>query len=334
MPTSPNRPNALILAPFSISELDALGHTVDVTYESWLETRKLYEPSELGIRLKADGVSVLVVEADFVYVEVFEAAPSLKLVALCRGSTSHVDVEAATRHGVLVVNTPSRNAGAVAELSLGLMLSLARRIPEAHQYVTGGRWLDPVEPYLSMRGVELAGKVVGIIGLGAIGRRLATICLAVGMECLAHDPYAEAVPEGVTSLGLDDLLAGSDFVAVHAPLTPETEGLLDSRRLALMKPSSYLVNLSEHAIVVEEALVEALRSGRIAGAALDVFETHPIAPNSPLLSLDNVVLTPHIGGATKETIERHSRMIGDDIRRFVAGRRPERLVNPEAWADG
>lgn len=331
MSSTLKKTKALILAPFSTLELNALRQTIDVVHENWLETRRLNEPSELGFRLKADGFSVLIVEADFVHEEVFDVAPALKLVGLCRGSTGHVDVEAATRHGVLVINTPSRNAQAVAELSLGLMLSLARKIPEAHQYVVDGRWSNPIEPYMSMRGVELAGKVVGIVGLGTIGRSLAAICLAVGMECLAYDPYSKTVPGRIKSVGLERLLSSSDFITVHAPLTPETNGLLDSSKIAMMSPGSYLINLSDAAIVVEGALVEALQSGRIAGAAMDVFETHPIVPSSPLKSLDNLVLTPHIGGATHETIERHSKMIGDDIRRFVAGQRPQRLVNPEAW---
>ena len=127
-------------------------------------------------------------------------------------------------------------------------------------------------------------------------------------------------------------MSQSDFVSIHAPHTPETDGLLDARRLALMRPMSYLVNLSDAAIVSQEALVNALRDKKIAGAALDVFETHPMPPDSPLLGMDNVVLTPHIGGATEETIMRHSRMMADDILRFAAGERPVNLVNPEAWS--
>ena len=322
----------LILAPFSASGLESLGQSIDVAYESWMDTRRLFNPEELACRLSADGISVLVIEADFVFEEVFDGAPGLRFVGVCRASTDHVDVEAATRHGVLVVNTPGRNAQAVAEHALGLMLSLARGIPAAHRYVVEGRWQEPDEPYVAMRGVELAGRTLGIIGLGAIGRKLASLSTALGMTCLAYDPYVRHVPAEVRRTGLDALLAGSDFVAIHAPLTEETEGLLDDRMLGLMKPSAYLVNLSDAAIIVEDALVEALRERRLAGAALDVFETHPVQPHSPLLELDNVVLTPHIGGATEETVERHSAMMADAIMRFLAGVRPEHLVNPEAWA--
>ena len=332
--TQSPKERALVLAPFSNSQLAALSDTVDVSYESWTDTRRLYDPGELASRLRSGVITILVIEADFVFAEVFEQAPSLKLVGVCRGSTHHVDVDAATRHGVLVVNTPARNAQAVAEHALGLMLSLARRIPEAHRYVADGRWQDPLEPYLTMRGVELAGRTLGTIGLGATGRSLASIATGLGMAVLAYDPYISDAPHGVRLTELDVLLAESDFVAIHAPLTPETEGLLDRRRLGFMKPTAYLMNLSDAAILSEDALVGALRERRIAGAALDVFQTHPVSPDSPLLSLDNIVLSPHLGGATEETIERHSRMMSDDIILFCAGLRPLNLVNPEAWQRG
>ena len=323
--------NALVLAPFSAAQLIALRRDVAVTHESWMDTMRLYGPDELATRLKDERVAVLVIEADFVLEEVFDGAPSLRFVGICRAATNHVDVEAATGRGVLVVNTPARNAQAVAEHALGLMLSLARRIPMAHAYVNAGRWLDPVEPYISIRGVELCGRTLGIIGLGAVGRRLVSIASAIGMRCLASDPYVTGPSKGVSLVELDTLLAEADFVSIHAPGTRETEGLMDGARIGLMKPTAYLVNLSDAAIVSETALVAALGDGRIAGAALDVFDTHPIRPGSPLLGLDNVVLTPHVGGATEETIERHSKMMADDIRRFVSGERPANLVNPEAW---
>jgi phosphoglycerate dehydrogenase-like enzyme len=328
------RRRALVLAPFSASQIDALRGVLDLAHESWTDTRRLYGPEELAARLDKERIAVLVVESDFVFEEVFEGAPDLKLVGVCRSATHHVDVDAATAKGILVVNTPGRNAQAVAEHALGLFFSLARGIPAAHGYVRGGRWLDPVEPYMSMRGIELAGRTVGIIGLGAIGRRLASMVAGLGMKCIAFDPYVAVPPPGVTMATLDSLLAEADFVSVHVPATTETRGLIGDRQLAVMKQTAYLVTLSDAAVVSEEALVAALRSGRIAGAALDVFETHPILPTSPLLDLDNVVLTPHIGGATEETIERHSIMMVDDIRRFLAGRRPVNLVNPEAWRDG
>ena len=323
---------ALILAPFSAPELDGLRDAVDVTYESWHDTRELRDPEELAARLGAERTSILVIESDFIFEEMFEQATSLRFVGVCRAATNHVDIEAATARGILVVNTPARNARAVAEHALVLMLSLARRLPAVHYYVSNGLWRSPVEPYLSMRGIELGNRTLGIIGLGAIGGELASMAVSLGMKVIAFDPYVAAIPEGVRMYGLDALLEASDFVSIHAPHTPETDGLLDARRLALMRPASYLVNLSDAAIVSQEALVNTLRGKKIAGAALDVFETHPVSPDNPLLGMDNVVLTPHIGGATEETIMRHSRMMADDIRRFIAGEPPANLVNPDAWS--
>ena len=304
---------------------------LDVQYESWMESRWLLDPDELAAKLNGLGVSVLVTELDFVFEEVFQAVQSLKFVGICRAATGHVDIEAATANGVAVVNTPARNAQAVAEHALGLMFSLARRVPEGHGYVMGGRWQNPVEPYVELRGVELAGRTLGIVGLGAIGARLAEMAMAIGMECVAFDPYVDVPPAGVCLKNLDEALAGSDFVSIHASLTRETEGLIDSRGLALMKSTAYLVNLSDARIVDRDGLVDALDCRAIAGAALDVFETHPIVPDHPLLGLDNVILTPHVGGATEETIGRYSKMMADDILRFLDGERPLNLVNPGVW---
>ncbi len=326
-----NQPQALILAPFAEGELQRLAGRLDVEYESWMESGRLHDPEELARKLNQRGASVLVVELDFVFEEVFEAVPELKFVGICRAATSHVDIEAATANGVAVVNTPGRNAQAVAEHALGLMLALARRITEGHEFVKAGRWVNPVGPYVELRGVELAGRTLGIVGLGAIGRRLAEMAGAIGMKCLAYDPHIGSSPPGVHLKDLDEVLACSDFVSVHAPLNNETEGIIDSRRLVVMKPTAYLLNLSDARIVDRDGLVNALESRSIAGAALDVFETHPIAPDHPLLRLDNVILTPHLGGATEETIARYSKMMADDIVRFLDGERPLNLVNSDVW---
>ncbi len=330
-PETGSRPAGLFLAPFAEPELQRLARGLDVQYESWTDSRRLHAPDELAVKLNDVGASVLVVEVDFVFEEVFESVAGLRFLGICRAATNQVDVDAATANGVAVVNTPGRNAQAVAEHALGMMLALARRIPQGHSYVAGGRWLNPLQPYVELRGVELAGRTLGIVGLGAIGRRLAEMAAAIGMTCVAYDPYVGDPPPGVSLLGQDDLLAGADFVSIHAPMNDQTEGLVDARGLALMKPTAFLINLSGARIVDRDALVAALQGGAIAGAALDVFETHPIAPDHPLLALDNVVLTPHVGGATGETILRHSRMMADDILRFLDGVRPVNLVNPAVW---
>jgi D-3-phosphoglycerate dehydrogenase len=325
------RPQALILAPFSGEALADLKHSVNVFYESWTETKKLYDPEQLGHRLQKAGIPIVVIESDFVFEETFDASPNLKFVGICRTTTSHVDLDAATRKGVFVVNTPGRNSQAVAEHVLGLMLSLARRIPDAHVYTKWGHWDDPTEPYSKFRGVELSGRVLGIVGLGAIGQSLAQMVVGFPMTVCAYDPYLTKAPEGVQLISLEELLSSSDFIVTLAPSTPDTSELLNARRINLIRTSAYLITASGISIAEQDALFDALRNDHIAGAAIDVFETHPIAPDNPLLSLDNVILTPHIGGATEETIQRHSRIMVGDILRFISGKRPINLVNPDVW---
>jgi D-3-phosphoglycerate dehydrogenase len=232
------------------------------------------------------------------------------------------------------VNTPARNAVAVAELTLGLMLSLLRKIPAAHNMVSSGKWVDPTDAYFHMRGSELWRKTVGIVGFGAIGQQVARRLGAFDSIVLAYDPYvgSENMKElGVAKVDLDELMKQSDIVTVHCATTPETVGLISAQRLSLMKPTAYFVNAASAYVVDEEALVRALRERRITAAAFDVYRTWPVKPDDPILKLDNVVLTPHIGGATDESVLRHSRMMADDIEMFLKGERPKNLVNPQVW---
>ena len=325
---------ALVLAPFTQNALAALQGIVAVTYESWTDTRKLYSPPELRQRISADGIGILVVEADFVYEEVFQQSGPLKFLGVCRNGLDSVDIEAATYHNVAVVNTPGRNAHGVAELTFGLMLSLARRISHLNGYVKNGHWESPVEPYISMQGIELRGKTLGIIGLGSIGRTVARLGRAFGMHVVAYDPHVGATGSKVAGalLGtLEQVLRLSDFLSIHTPATPDTEGLLDERHLSMMKAGSYIINTASHHVIDQAALVEHIKSGHIAGVGLDVHRTHPILPSSPLLKLHQVILTPHIGGASDGTVERHSWMMVEEIRRFLQGRKPRHLVNREVW---
>ena len=325
---------ALIRAPFDPSVLERLRASLEVIYDSWMDTRTLLSADDFVERINGQDIPIVVVEADFLMRDVFEHAGKLGFLGVCRADLNLVDVKAATEAGVLVVNTPARNDIAVAELAIGLMLALTRNIPAAHTMVSSGRWIDPTDAYFSMRGTELTGKTVGIVGLGAVGRQVAKRAAAFDTILLAYDPYMDsekARSMGVKLTGLDELMALSDFVTLHCPAAPDTMGLIDSRRIALMKPASYLVNTASTFVLDGDAVVVALREKRIAGAAFDVYDTWPVRADSPLLGLDNVILTPHIGGATCETVARHSNMIADDIDRFLSGERPRNLVNPEVW---
>ena len=323
---------ALVLAPFSERQLLRLGRVLPTDYESWTDTGRLQDPDELGPRLVADDVGVLIVEADFVFEEIFDAVPGLRLVGVCRNALNHVDVASATAHGVAVTHAPGRNTNAVAEMTIGLMLSLARRIPQAHSMVARGDWRDPSAGYTQFRGREIAGATVGVVGFGQIGREVTRICIALGARVLVHDPFVPA--RQVMALRarpstLPALARASDFVTLHVPEAPATSHLVDGSFLARMRPSAYLINTSAGAVVDPAALVEALADGTIAGAALDVFEGQPLPQSSPLLTAPNLILTPHIGGATAETVERHSRMMVAEVERLLAGKPLLHVVNPE-----
>ena len=323
---------ALILAPFSDRQLARLRQQIDVAYESWTDTNRLQDPEQLGARLAAEDIGALIVEADFVFEEVFAAARCLRLVGVCRNALNQIDISSATAHGVAVTHAPGRNTNAVAEMTLGLMLSLARRIPNAHAFVADGEWRDPSAGYRQFRGREIAGATVGVVGFGQIGREVARKCVALGARVIAHDPFVadrQLRALGVRPATLAALTKASDFVTLHVPDAAATGTLVDAAFLARMRRDACLINTSGGSVVDPIALVAALESGAIAGAALDVFAGQPLPRSSPLLSAPNLILTPHIGGATAETIERHSRMMADEILRMVAGKPLRYVVNPE-----
>jgi D-3-phosphoglycerate dehydrogenase len=252
---------ALILAPFDQSILARLRQSVEVIYECWMDTHRLLPADEFIDRIQGQDIEIIVIEADFVFREVFEKGEKLKLIAACRGNVTHVDMEAATEHGVLVVNTPARNATAVSELAVGLMLALLRKVPAAHQMVSTGKWVDPTACYSSFRGTEITGKTIGIVGFGAIGQQVAKMLSAFETSILVYDPYID--PDVINKLGampqeLDDLIKHSDIITLHCPVLPDTLGLMNAQRIASMKPTAYLINTAGAAIVDQDAIVKSL----------------------------------------------------------------------------
>jgi D-3-phosphoglycerate dehydrogenase len=237
---------------------------------------------------------------------------------------SRIDIEAAREHKVWVTNMPGSNAAAVAELALGQMIALARHTMEANRAVKDNRWSD----YLRFIGVELAAKTLGIVGMGNIGTRVALRARAFEMALFVHDPYIPA--SHVTALGgrfvgLDELFAEADFVTLHCPWNRETHHRVGEKQLVLMKKSAYLVNLARGGVVDEEALYKSLAEKRIAGAAIDVMEIEPPRENHPLIGLDNVIISPHIGGSTREATRRGERGAAEEVVRVLEGKRP---LNP------
>jgi D-3-phosphoglycerate dehydrogenase / 2-oxoglutarate reductase len=233
--------------------------------------------------------------------EMLAQAPQLKAVGRAGVGVDNVDIAAATERGVAVFNAPGGNTVAAAELTIGLLISVARNIPAAEASVRSGRWSRA-----GFKGVELRGKTLGLIGAGRIGSEVAVRCKVFDMAVIAYDPYlspTRAEGLGIEMVGLEDVLSRSDFVSIHVPLTEETGGIIGAAALEQMKKTAFLVNSSRGGVVDEDALAKALHKGDIAGAALDVFDTEPLAAGSPLRTAPRLVLTPHLGASTVEAQE-------------------------------
>jgi autoinducer 2 (AI-2) kinase len=255
------------------------------------------------------------------------------MIGCCRGDPVNIDLELATRKGIPVFHTPGRNADAVADLTVAFMLMLARRLPALHDLFRGGgvRFDDAgdfLEMYTRFTGVELGGRTVGLVALGAVGREVAARLLAFKARVLAYDPYVTEPPPGIALRPLDALLREADFVSLHAPVTAETRGLVGRERLALMKPTAFFVNTARAALADEDALYEMLAAGRLAGAALDVLDEEPLRPGNRFLALPNVIVTPHLGGATLDVTRHQSEIVVDAIERWLGGDRPRWIANP------
>ncbi|KKW66118.1 3-phosphoglycerate dehydrogenase [Mycolicibacterium elephantis] len=255
-----------------------------------------------------------------------------QLLAVCSAGAGYdvIDVEACTRAGIAVCNNSGPGAEAVAEHALGLMLDLAKKITAADRALRGG----PLGDRLALRGTQLLGKTLGVVGLGAIGGRLVELCAPFGMEVLVFDPYVDektAAAKNVALVGLTELVERSDFVQVTCPLTEETRGLFGIREFAAMKPSAYFITTARGPVHDEAALYDALVNGGIAGAGLDVFHEEPPRQDNPLLRLDNVVATPHVAGITEEAARDIAVATATQWQTIFAGRMPPRLLNPEVW---
>jgi len=263
--------------------------------------------------------------------QVIDAAKNLKGIVKYGVGTDAIDIEAATRNGVAVVNCPDYGSDTVADHAFALLISLARQIPKIDRAMRSKAWVWPLPEYL---GVDLSGKTLGLLGLGRIGRAMARRGAGFGMSCMAYDPY---VPEetlvslGVRPVSFDVLLESSDFLSVHCIHTPETRGILGEREFKAMKGSAFLINVSRGAITEQKALFRALQEGWIAGAGLDVAVDEPLTADYPLLGKDNVILTPHLAWWTEEAFDRVEQQTLSRTMEILEGRRPENLKNPELF---
>ncbi|MGV0580150.1 NAD(P)-dependent oxidoreductase [Mycolicibacterium elephantis] len=319
------RLRALVTAPLRGPGFDKLCQLVDVVYDPWIELRplRIYTAEQLAERAAAERADVLVVEGDSVTGPVFDLP--LRAVASTRGDPNNVDVDAATAARIPVLHTPARNADAVAEMAVALLFAATRHVLTADADVRAGEvFRDGTLPYQRFRAWEIAGLTAGLVGLGAVARALRWRLEGLGMNVIAYDPYTDEARHS-----LDELLAEADVVSLHAPVTDETAGMIGAEQFAAMRDGVVFLNTARAQLHDTDALVEALRRGKVAAAGLDHFVGEWLPPDHPLTAMANVVLTPHIGGATWNTEARQAQMVADDLEALLSGRRPAHIVNPE-----
>ena len=308
---------------FSASIFPALGARFE------LRRTEAVTPDEL-IEALAEADVVVARRGQF-KARVFQSLPSLKGVVKWGAGVETIDIPAATEAGIIVTNSPG-NSFAVAESAMCLILAIAKNLLIMAQAARDG-----ARPAFDVRGHELYEKTLGIVGFGRIGRHLAHIAQGFSMDVLAYDPYVPANrfhEVGVQQVDLATLMQDSDYISIHCALTPETHHLIGEKEISLMKPSAYMVNTARGPVLNEEVLYRALVEGRIAGAGLDVFEVEPLEPGNPLLTLPNVVATPHSLPRTWESTGRTTRMIEDAVLAILEGRKPDMILNPDLKIKG
>jgi D-3-phosphoglycerate dehydrogenase / 2-oxoglutarate reductase len=314
-----------VTAPLRGAGLDKLRQLVDVVYDPWIDQSplRIYSAEQLAERIRSSAANIVVVESDSVGGPVFELG--LRAIASTRGDPNNVDVAGATRAGIPVLFAPGPNADAVAEMAVALLFAVTRQLLPADADVRAGAvFRDGTIPYQRFRAWELAGRTAGLVGLGAVGRALKWRLTGLGLSVIAHDPYNDEARHS-----LDSLLASADIVSLHAPVSDETVGMIGARQFAAMRDGVVFLNTARAQLHDTDALVDALRTGKVAAAGLDHFVGEWLPADHPLTTLPNVVLTPHIGGATWNTEARQAQMVADDLEALLSGAAPAHIVNPE-----
>ncbi|MFW9900094.1 MAG: NAD(P)-dependent oxidoreductase [Candidatus Thorarchaeota archaeon] len=331
---------ALITAKITDSCLKELKELCEITYEPWRETGIIYfDVKELVEKLS--NYDIFITEADDLKKEEIFDKTHLKLIISCRGDPFNVNLKAATKNKIPVLFTPLRNVDAVAELTIGFMLMLARKLHNVDRIIHSDEFEiiefeDFVENLNKFQGTELKGKTIGIIGLGQIGRRVADRLKPFGVEFLIYDPYLdkEVIQLYGKRVEIDDLMKNSDFITIHTMATDENENLINEQRIFMMKKNAFLINTSKGSIIDYDALYKALDENKIGGAALDVFPLEPIDEDNEFIELKNAIITPHIGGNTEEVIERQSNLLLNDLKKWFNNQRPQYILNPEVFQEG
>lgn len=335
---------ALVTAEVIPSLLEDFSDSIIFEYAGYAINHEVMSRKELKDRIR--DVDILICEYDTIDSEIFDCAKQLKLIMCCRGGIKTVvDIEKAMERGIIVCNNVGRNAGAVSDLVMGYMLDLTRNItrtdrlihervittdvkskPEEYRDTVWG--LDDASPFIRYRGRSLNHMTLGVVGCGSAGRLVAQKAQAFGMTVLAYDPYIDhdKVPEGVQLVKFDKLLESADVVSLHCVATPQTRDMFGAAEFAQMKQGAYFINTARGELVDEAALIEALNSSHLAGAALDVTREEPIAADCPLLDAANLIITPHIGGSAYDVQVVGTTMIANDLRSWLKGDRPKNCV--------
>ena len=298
-----------------------------MVFEPWIEhvPIRLYGAEDLAARIRDEGADIVVCEADSCKGPVLELP--LIAIASTRGRPDNVDVEGATAAGIPVLHAPGRNADAVGEMTVALLMAVNRFVVASDRDVRAGRVFTETLPYQRYRAWQVAGRTAGLVGFGAVGRAVKWRLEGLGMTVIASDPYADDAAHS-----LDDLLAAADVVSMHAAVTPDTLGMMGTEQFATMKPGAIYLNTARAGLHDTDALVAALESGHLAGAGLDHFEGEILPTDHPLTAMDNVVLTPHIAGATYDVESNQADMVVADIKAVLAGETPTHCANPEILA--
>ncbi len=326
---------ALITARFAEEGKAIIEPLLDITYDGYGKNGILID--EKKFCEMASEVEVLIVELQQVTKTVIEKATHLEVICSSRGTPNNVDIEAANSRGIPVLHAPGRNAISVAEHVLSFMLNLSRNVLPSIDSLRDNKWGSGSDsPFIKFRGREIFGKTIGIVGYGAIGREVAKRTAALGMQVFVSDPYISGNKireQGYKPVNLEELLTQSDFITLHVMPNEKTLNMIGVKELAQMKRSAFLINTASGKLVDENALLDSLRNGGIAGAGLDVFAVEPLQKNHSLLTLDNVIATPHIGGATFDVETHQSIIIADGLKQFLSGHKPQNIYNPEVFSD-
>lgn len=283
-------------------------------------------PSQLVLE-RLQNAQAVILNRNVLGREEFSQLPQLRYVGTLATGYNTIDTQAAREFGVTVCNVPHYCETSVAQHALALLLCLCNKVQRSSDLTRAGHWTQAVEEsHQSLLPVELAGKTLGLVGFGSTGQRMAQLGLALGMEVLLYSRTQKPAPEGCRWVDLETLFRESDVVSLHCPLTEETRGLVSRERLAMMKPTAFLINTARGAVVDEAALAQALNEGRLAGAGVDVFTQEPPAPDHPLLGAKNCVLTPHVAWATREARERLIETVAENLQRYMEGE-PQNVVS-------